>query len=250
MENMENLAWNATDKNIETGGYFFGYRNSDDSYLIASCTGPGNKAIKSSARFIPDAEDLQKEFDVMNKEYDIYWIGSWHVHPRNFCELSGTDIHSMTSTVNDPDCLDFFIAMVFSAYDDKMNVKAFTIEKGQEIIQEAFINLESDSKILDGLQEDRANFPPKKETSQKIKQLLESKGFLNLTYEMIDHYHLFEGIYNKVEILLCIPTNKKVSPCFFVNDKLVFVPINWNDLCTVEDFIESIELSKIRNKYW
>lgn len=248
MESMEDMAWNATDNNIETGGYFFGYRERKDNYFITSYTGPGNKAIKSSARFIPDADELQKEFDVLNKDLDIYWIGSWHVHPRNFCDLSATDINSMSITVNDPECLEFFIAMVFSAYNDKMHFKAFMIEKGRKIVQ-ATINTERALKIDDS-KEDCLKSQSWNDNSLRIKKLLESKGFLNLSYEIIDHYHLFKGLYEKLEILLCIPINRRYSPSLFVNDKLFFVPINWNDLCTVEDFIDCIELSQIRHKYW
>ena len=244
MERMETLAWSATKSNFETGGYFFGYCYGVNSFLIAFITGPGEKAKKSSTSFIADAENLQKKLNHINDKIDVDWIGSWHVHPTNYCNLSHTDMNSFINTVNDPECRDFFVAMVFSAYGDEMKVKAFIIKKGQTTPQEANIRYMSDSNIKGKLLED-AKLKPNNIISTNVKTKLENMGFNNLTYESIDSYHIFKGNYNNVDILLFIPINNSISPNLFVNDELFFVPINWNDLCTIEDFIDSIELNKI-----
>lgn len=247
MEFMENLAWSATKNDEETGGYFYGYRDSHKNYVIAHCTGPGDKATKTRVRFIPDADLLQKELDNLNDIYDVNWIGSWHVHPRNLCQLSKIDIDSMIKVVNDPECCNYFLAVVFSAYGDELDYKAFNIEKDQKVIQEFKIQIESDSNIINRLNEDCIKQKVEINEPLQIQKIIEKHGFTNVNYKMIDVCHVFRFVYHDVDVHLFVPIDNKISPCCFVNDKQFPVPINWNYLTLdVGDFIDSFKAEMLK----
>ncbi len=241
---MNLLAWEATHSRKETGGNFFGIQESKSTFLIGFTTGPGNNTVAENTLFIPDANQDQIELDRLNSTYDIRWIGSWHVHPRNMCGLSGTDISSMTEIVNDPECMDFYVAMVFSAYGKKMDYKCFLFEKGKNEINEMNIIVEQDVRIREKLP---SRYKQEAIESQAIDSILLEKGFTDLQYSHLENHSFIEAKYNESNVRFCVPKSGSLSPSIRVNNERYFVPINWNDTCTFEDFVSCIDLNKLDN---
>lgn len=244
LEFMSQLAWKATNICKETGGNFFGIQESESTLLIGFTTGPGKNTVEKSTQFIPDVNQDQIKLDYLNSRYDIRWIGSWHVHPRNMCGLSGTDVSSMTEVVNDPECMDFYVAMVFSAYGNKMTYKCFLFEKGKDEINEMNIIIEQDAQIKTRLP---SRHGPEVRGTQAIDLILFEKGFTDLQYSYLETYTFIEAKYNESNIIFCVPKLDTLSPSILVNDERFFVPINWNDTCTFEDFVSCIDVSKLDN---
>jgi integrative and conjugative element protein (TIGR02256 family) len=239
MEGIERLAWNATARGIETGGNFFGNLEADNIYKIVMATGPGDESQQSPGSFVADKKHAQQRLDSLREVSELYWIGSWHVHPRNYDRLSSTDINSMMKIVEDPECLDYYIAMVLSACDSKMKVRCFLFRNGADEIIEMNVLLKKVEEI-GKIPESRKNYTIPLQTN--IKEMLVHKGLYDIGLSEEDEHIIIEAKHNDQDILLIIPIKTKESPILFVEQRLTFVPINWNSLCTLKDFIKAINL--------
>ena len=246
MKFMESLAWEATKKNLETGGYFIGTQIGNDTYIISKCTGPGSDALESSVMFQADISDMQKEIDLMREKYDVFWIGTWHVHPRNFCGLSGTDTSSMKQFLKDPECMDYDFAMVFSAYGKEMKYGIWMMKKDdKKLITVNIITENQISKYLPKIKEIKDNHNQDKINTYFT--TLKQNGYIIFKGEIDGQYFIIESTINKFNATFLIPFNERESPILFIDGNMRYVPINWNSLCSFEDFVSAINIDDKRS---
>lgn len=77
---------------LETGGVLIGFWNNNE-VIITSVVGPGENAIHSKNRFVPDQQF--HEIQISNYFYDSHgrdnYLGDWHTHPDTLSYLSEKD---------------------------------------------------------------------------------------------------------------------------------------------------------------
>lgn len=227
---------------------------SSGNIVIAQSTGPGESFECSTTHFVPDAKYGQMELDNLNQDFDIYWLGSWHVHPRNFCALSGIDTRMMRRFIDDSECLNYFVEMVFSASGDTMQYRSYIMNDTHQLI-EVNIVVENSGPINEMLLPFKkesvgiANNIRTKKTDELSERLLEDIRVILQERKM--DFMKFEDYQQYLEIalsikgnpfILIIPKDKVECPILLRDDTQVFVPINWNRLLTIEDFIDAIPI--------
>jgi len=253
MKIMESLAWEATEKGLETGGYFIGTQIGKDTYVIGKSTDSGSDPLESSVRFQADINDMQREIDLMRKKYDVFWIGTWHVHPQKFCALSEVDTSSMERFLSDPECMDYDFAMVFSAYGKKMKHGIWMMKKDDlELVEVDIISKDNVLKDLPRIGEVTINGVTRDtlmlDKMNTYIKTLKKNGF-NISEKNIHHpYHVIESTIDDSTATFFIPFDEKESPILFINGKMHFVPINWNGVCEFEDFVQAINIENIQWK--
>ncbi|NLL09503.1 MAG: hypothetical protein GX268_01150 [Methanomicrobiales archaeon] len=134
---------------IETGGIFLGKRTSE-GIIILHATDAGPDADCFHTEFSPDVAYVQKVLKSYRKEYDVYYIGSWHRHPGGYSRLSQSDLQQLHRIIDDPDMLDEFVSLIVTDVDGiKMNF--FHIDKEKTLREIAVDKITSEDIRLKGL---------------------------------------------------------------------------------------------------
>lgn len=77
----------------ETGGVLMGYWSDEDTAVITTLVGPGQRAIHKPEFFIPDQVYHEKEIEriyTASNRTETY-LGDWHTHPHARAYLSQQD---------------------------------------------------------------------------------------------------------------------------------------------------------------
>ncbi len=143
---------------IETGGIFLGKRTSEGIIILhATDAGPGADCFHTE--FSPDVAYVQKVLKSYRKEYDVYYIGSWHRHPRGYSRLSQSDLQQLHRIIDDPDMLDEFVSLIVTDVDGiKMNF--FHIDKEKTLREIAINKITSEDIRLKHLQHQKNQWGP------------------------------------------------------------------------------------------
>ncbi len=82
----------------ETGGVLIGYMRNAREYIVEEATGPGPKALRTSARFEKDVDYCQNQLIAAFEKHGEkgLYLGEWHYHPSGTNQPSGLDVKSMT----------------------------------------------------------------------------------------------------------------------------------------------------------
>jgi integrative and conjugative element protein (TIGR02256 family) len=115
----------------ETGGILIGGQAATNQFFIVEATGPGANANHQRTEFSPDVEHAQRRLDEMRKEWDVFWLGTWHKHPGSMQRLSEGDVQQMRRLVQDPDTLDEILSVIVTQNDD-IRLRTYHMDDGLE----------------------------------------------------------------------------------------------------------------------
>ncbi len=89
----------------ESGGLILGYWASPTDCVVTHLTTPGPKAIRASARFVPDPEHDEQLVERLWRATDgaSTYLGDWHSHPVSDGSLSGKDRRTLGRIAGDPE---------------------------------------------------------------------------------------------------------------------------------------------------
>ena len=89
----------------ETGGALIGsWQRDHDGYItvnVERATGPGSEAVRNSALFSPHMDYYRARVGYYREFHNWDYLGEWHKHPGNFDNLSGTDIETAHSLIDE-----------------------------------------------------------------------------------------------------------------------------------------------------
>lgn len=89
----------------ETGGALIGsWQRDHDGYIIVNverATGPGSESIRNSALFSPHMDYYRARVGYYREFHGWDYLGEWHKHPGSFDNLSGTDIDTAHSLIDE-----------------------------------------------------------------------------------------------------------------------------------------------------
>ena len=75
---------------------------------------------------------------------------------------------------------------------------------------------------------------------------MERRGFTNLAHVVEREYILVTGKFEGSQVILCAPPRRELCPSFYVDRRPFYVPINWNPLQRIEDFIDAISIKRLQ----
>ncbi|MFD1607494.1 Mov34/MPN/PAD-1 family protein [Oceanobacillus luteolus] len=87
----------------ETGGILIGYYSEDQhTAIITKITGPPGDSKHGLAWFERGTEGLQNILDNAWEKEQVYYLGEWHYHPKDFPSPSSIDINQMELISKNP----------------------------------------------------------------------------------------------------------------------------------------------------
>lgn len=93
--------------NKETGGILVGCTFTTvegQLLLVVAASGPGKRARRGLASFVPDVESHQRELEYWRSCYaslGVDYVGEWHSHPPGETELSDGDLQQVDEILSD-----------------------------------------------------------------------------------------------------------------------------------------------------
>lgn len=177
---------------LETGGVLLGKKIKNGSIVIIKATDAGPKAEHYAAEFSPDIGYAQKILNECRKDYDIYWIGTWHKHPNHLNRPSGGDIKQMEQFIDDKDTLDEFIALIITKRFRSINTNMFYMDKSKRFYQIDFEIIDEKSSLLKELEK----IPTREED---IKQIHESRGYIKKPFPKKQLPPFISALWNKTD---------------------------------------------------
>ena len=89
----------------ETGGALIGsWQRDPDGYItvnVERATGPGVEAVRNHSLFSPHMDYYRSRIAYYREAHNWDYLGEWHKHPGNFDSLSGTDIDTAHSLIDE-----------------------------------------------------------------------------------------------------------------------------------------------------
>ena len=116
-------------KREETGGVLIGGRAATNQFFVAETTGPGANANHQRTEFSPDVEHAQRRLDEMRKEWEVFWLGTWHKHPGSMQRLSEGDVQQMRRLIKDPDTLNEILSVIVTR-QDAIRLRTYHMDDG------------------------------------------------------------------------------------------------------------------------
>lgn len=86
----------------ETGGILIG-KIIEERFIVPISIGPGSKAKKSKTSYSPDLQWQQTYLDKLYQKFSVNYIGSYHLHPGNYCHPSHQDLKTVKRIISDPE---------------------------------------------------------------------------------------------------------------------------------------------------
>lgn len=87
----------------ETGGVLFGVTGQEGTIVITHATKPGQNAFHAPGTFANDLQYQQNLLNIMNKRYNVDYVGEWHKHLGQMNYPSPGDSGTARTILKDPE---------------------------------------------------------------------------------------------------------------------------------------------------